>query len=195
MKLLITILFASIAISTSAGTGGINSLFGFGNNGGVDAGTGGIVGGVDEVKDLQNMDWNTIRKHVKQDQKLDLHGDIAYVGRIVSVFDVCLNNDTVETISEYPVYKRISIRGGSDNDRYKDIVVGHKKLQFPLTREVTKQICRGRKDNNCREYKEVENFEQTKKITLRMRDRRSSNRDDERYFDVFTKKYDIPYCK
>ncbi len=199
MKLLIKILILSLSLNVFAGTGGISSLFGFGDkdgkgkNGRVDAGTGGIVGGVDELKDLQHKDWSTIREAVKQDYKLDLQGDIAFVGKIVSVFDVCINNDKVQTISKHPVYKRVRLAGNRDNDRYKDVVIGHKRLSFPLTREVKKQICFGKRDNNCREYTEVENFSQTKKITLRVEKKHS--RENIEYKDVFTKPYDVPYCQ
>ncbi|WP_233189676.1 hypothetical protein [Halobacteriovorax sp. DA5] len=193
MKSIMTILFLALAINAFAGTGGISAFTG--NNGGVDAGTGGIVGGVDDLKDLKQYDWKTIRKYVKKNYDLELYGDIAYVGRNISVFDVCINNDQIQSISKYPVYKRVWLGGSKESDRYKDIVVGKEILTYPLEVEKEEKICYGRKDRNCRMVKTVHRQNPTPEIALKKEVSRNGRRGDREYKEIFTKKYDIPYCQ
>ncbi|MGI4993669.1 hypothetical protein ACRXCV_13610 [Halobacteriovorax sp. GFR7] len=188
-----TILFLALAFNVFAGTGGISALVR--NNGGVDAGTGGIVGGVDDLKELKQYDWKTIRKYVKNNYDLDLDGDVAYLGRHISIFDVCINNDQIQSISKYPVYKRIWLGGSKEGDRYKDIVVGSEILTYPLEVEKEEKVCYGRKDRNCRMVKTVYRQNQTPEITLKKEVIRNRRRGDREYKQIFTKKYDIPYCR
>lgn len=193
MKSIIAILFLGFALNTIAGTGGISALTR--NNGGVDAGTGGIVGGVDDLTELKQYDWKTIRKYVKKNYHLNLYGDIAFVGRNISVFDVCINNDKIQSISEYPVYKRIWLGGSKEGERYKDIIVGSQILSYPLEVEKEEKVCYGRKDRNCRMVKTVYRQNPTPEIALRKEIIRNKRRGDKDYKEIFTKKYDIPYCR
>lgn len=193
MKTIITILFIGLALNSFAGTGGISSITGVGN-GRIDAGTGGVVGGVDDLDELKSYDWTTIRKYVDKNYKLDLAGDIAFVGKIVSVFDVCINNDQVRTIKKLPVYKRVWQGGSRENERFKDIEIGKKFYSYPILSESEERRCFGKRDNNCKIVKVVKEQNLSPKITLR-KDVSRNHRNDRQFVDVFSKNYDIPYCK
>lgn len=193
MKTIITILYIGLALNSFAGTGGISSITGVGNDR-IDAGTGGVVGGVDDLDELKRYDWNTIRKYVDKNYELDLAGDIVFIGKIVSVFDVCINNDQVRTIKKLPVYKRVWQGGSRGNESFKDIEVGKKFYSYPIFSESEERKCFGKRNKNCKNVKVVKEQNLSPKITLR-KNVSKSQRNDRQYVDVFSKNYDIPYCK
>lgn len=138
--------------------------------------------------------WSSIREEVKASHNLTISsGYSVFVGRIVTAFDVCVDGENFKTNREFPIYERVWQRGGRDNDRYKDVIVGYEFLTFPITREVTKQICYGSKDNRCKTVTEVVTQETVKDITVSKIVRRGGDRDD-KLVKLFTKTFVIPAC-
>lgn len=161
-------------------------------------GTGGIVGGADEVRAFEHEDWGAIREFVGRSFNVDMRGDIAFVGKIVSAFDVCVKDGMVETISKHPVYERKYVGRHRDTDTerdgYMNVIAGHKKLRFPLSYERETKRCYGSRDNRCRVEKEIVHFDESKEIEIVYEKLRGGKRDRRDYETVFTKTYDIPYC-
>ncbi|RZF22419.1 MULTISPECIES: hypothetical protein [Halobacteriovorax] len=193
MKNLVFIILIGLSLNTVAGTGGINGFLELKNDR-IDAGTGGVVGGVDDLDELKDKNWNIIRDRVRNDYNLDLQGDIAFVGKIVSVFNVCIENDKLRSIKKMPVYKRVWLGGSRENDRFKDVLAGSKYYSYPIESESEERRCYGRKDNRCKVIKKVRRQSLSPSITLRKDITRNNRNGDRKYVEIFTKKYDIPYC-
>ncbi|MGI4993667.1 hypothetical protein ACRXCV_13600 [Halobacteriovorax sp. GFR7] len=142
-----------------------------------------------------NDSWDTIRAEVKANYKLEISsGYSVFVGRIVSAFDVCVEGENFVTLSQYPIYERKWIGGSRDGDRYEDIVVGYETLTFPISREVTRKICFGKKENNCKTVTKMETQPVVRDITVSEVTRRGGRDHDDKVEVLFTKSFEIPAC-
>ena len=139
--------------------------------------------------------WSSIREEVKASHNLKINSGYAvFVGRITTAFNVCIDGENFKTTKPFPIYERVRLPGGRDNDRYKDVVVGYEYLTFPITREVTRKVCYGRNDNRCKTVTKIEVQDTVKDISVAKRVRRGGRDRDDKWKTLFTKTYVIPAC-
>ncbi len=142
-----------------------------------------------------NDSWDTIKAEVKANPSLEISsGYSVFVGRIVTAFDVCVDGDNFNTLSQYPIYERKWIGGSKESDRYEDIVVGYEYLSFPISREVTRKVCRGKEDRNCKTVTSTETQQVVRDITVSKITRVAGRDRDDKKVELFSKTFEIPAC-
>jgi len=162
------------------------------------SGVGGLVGGSGNGRISDANNWNEIRAAVKLNKKLKITGDYAYVGQIVSIFDVCTDGKHFITTNKLPVYKSVRVSKHMDNDGERDgwtnKIVGYEHRSYPLSTFQTKRKC-DHHGKNCR-YVEVEFTQDTQKeVTVEKFLKEEGSQRKEIFKKVFSKDYFVPNCK
>ena len=142
-----------------------------------------------------NDSWDTIREEVNSSVNLAItSGYSVFMGTTrTTAFNVCVNGENFNTTKPFPIYEYVRVGGGKDGDNFKKVVVGYEVLSFPITREVTKTICYGKRDNRCKTTTELETQPVVRDITVSKIVRRGGDNDD-RMVELFSKSYEIPAC-
>jgi hypothetical protein len=161
-------------------------------------GVGTLTGGSKNGMISRSDNWSKILKTVRSKPELKTKGDYAYVGQIVSLFDVCTDGRNFITKNKLPVYQNVRVPKHKDNDGekdgYTDIIVGHEHRTYPLNTTQTKKECNSR-DKNCR-YVEKDFIQETEKdITIYKHMGTQGSQDRDIYKKLFKKKYHVPNCR
>jgi len=146
----------------------------------------------------ENDSWSDIKAEVKANHKLKITGDYAYVGQIVSIFDVCTDGENFTTTKKLPVYKMVRVSRHMDNDGERDgwtsKIVGYKFRSYPLNAIQTQRVCDA-KDKNCK-YVEVEFNQNTEKmVSVEKFVKTQGSERREVFTTLFSKLYVVPACK
>jgi hypothetical protein len=142
--------------------------------------------------------WSEIRAAVKADHKLSVSGDYAFVGQILSAFDVCTDGENFTSTKKLPVYKRQWVGRSRDNndserDGYTNVIVDYKFKSYPLETTQLKRECNNH-GKQCT-YVEVP-FVQSidKMITVKKFIKTVGSQDRKVYKTLFKKLYTVPAC-
>jgi hypothetical protein len=163
--------------------------------GGVGTLTGGSRNGMISKADS----WSKIIRTVRSEDKLKLKGDYAYVGQIVSLFDVCTDGRNFKTTRKLPVYKSVKVSRSQDDDgrrdSFKNVIVGHEFRTYPLNTTQRKVEC-DHNDRNCKTVEKDFNQEIEKEISVFNYVRETRGSEQEKiYKKLFNKKYHVPNCE
>lgn len=181
MKILFSILLTTLTLSTAS------------------AGIGGVVGGSNDGRINPSQDWGKIRDAVRGTKKYKISGDYAFVGQIVSLFDVCTDGQNFITTREYPYYETRYVGKSRDNndtekDGWASVVAGYRKLVYPLETKKWDTICNNH-GKKCRRIQKDFIQETSKEIKVEKLIRYDgSERDKPVYKSLFKKDYHVPYC-
>lgn len=161
------------------------------------SGIGGVVGGSNDGKISPSQDWDKIRQAVKGNEKFKISGDYAYVGQIVSIFNVCTDGENLVTKKKLPVYRIVQVPRSMDNDGDRDgwtsKVVDHKFRSYPLNAIQKKRVCE-RDNKNCRYVDKEFNQKTVKEITVEKFLRHEGKDKRKVYRKLFSKDYHVPRC-
>ena len=140
--------------------------------------------------------WDFINTEVKNSHNLVMSsGYSVFMGTTrTTAFNVCVNGENFNTTKPFPVYEYVRTNGGKDGDNFKKVVVGYEVLSFPISREVTKTVCYGKRDNRCKTTTEVETQPVVRDITISKIVSRGGRDKDDRLVELFSKSYEIPAC-
>ncbi|MCP4915078.1 MAG: hypothetical protein GY909_18310 [Oligoflexia bacterium] len=160
-------------------------------------GAGGIAGGTDDERTIQDLSWKELREVVRKDFDLSFSHHVVFVGRPMSSLDVCIEGDQFRSMKKYPKYelKRVSRSQDHDGDKdgYTKIQVGEEYLSFPINYKRNERVCRNRnRDSNCF-YREVDVQQETMKEIKIIKRERSRNKSLEKV--IHSKEFMIPYCE
>jgi hypothetical protein len=142
--------------------------------------------------------WSEIRAAVKANHKLSISGDYAFVGQIVSAFDVCTDGESFTTTKKLPVYKRQWVGRSRDNndserDGYANVIVGYEYKSYPLNTTQRQRQCDNH-DRRCT-YVDVPFNQSTEKmISVKKHVRTVGSQDRKVYKTLFKKLYVVPAC-
>jgi hypothetical protein len=163
------------------------------------SGIGGVVGGSNDGKLSPSHDWEQIRKVIKGNQKFKISGDSAYVGQIVSIFDVCTDGENLITTKKLPVYRSVRVPIHMDNndtekDGWASKVVDHKIRSYPLNAIQKKRVCYRESSSNCKLVDKEFNQRTVKEITIKKFFKEEGSEKRKIYKKLFTKDYHVPNC-
>lgn len=145
--------------------------------------------------------WSDIQAEVKASNKLSITGDYAFVGQIVSIFDVCTDGESFITTKKLPVYKRVRVTrsrdNDGDNDGYTNMIVGYEYKSYPLNATQSKRECNNH-GKQCT-WVEVDFNQSTEKmisVKKHVRTQRSNSTSNETkiYKTLFKKAFSVPTC-
>lgn len=139
--------------------------------------------------------WTEIRNAVRSNADLKITGDYAFVGQIVSAFDVCTDGENFVTTKKFPFYRFERRNGSRNGDDYRRVLVGHRYLSYPLETVRYETRCSGSRDNRCRRVA-VDFVQSTvKEISVEKLVRYAGRHNDRPvYKTVFKKTYEVPAC-
>jgi hypothetical protein len=162
------------------------------------AGVGDSSGGSTNGRVSLNHEWSEIKEAVKLDRKLEITGDYAFVGRPVSIFDVCATGDSFHTTRKFPIYERKFVGKSRDRDNEKDgymqVLKENKILTYPLHAIQRKRVC-NHHGKQCT-YVPVDFIQDTQKsLTIRKHVRTVGSNDRKVFKTLFKKNYSVPECK
>lgn len=162
------------------------------------SGVGALTGGSKNGKLSQSDDWNDIIKTVRKEQKLKFEGDYAYVGQIVSIFDVCTEGQNFRTKRKLPVYKNVRVSKSRDNkdgerDGFTNIIVGHDYRSYPLNAIQMKRECNS-KGKRCRFVEKEFRQDTDTDVSVLKFVREEGSQRRKIYKKIFNKKYYVPEC-
>jgi len=162
------------------------------------SGIGGVVGGSNDGRISPANNWNEIRSAVKSNPKYKISGDYAYVGQIVSIFDVCTDGKNFITKEELPVRRIVKVPRSRDNDGdrdgYASRVVDYKKRVYPLNAIQKLREC-DHNDKNCKYVDKEFNQDTIKAVTVEKFLREEGSEKRKVYRKLFKKDYFVPNCK
>ncbi len=168
------------------------------------AGVGGVSGGPKPTKDDfsklgPQTSWQKILDVAKRNNDVKLEGRTVFVSRPVSVFDTCIDGDTLRTTRMFPKYKRMYVgktHFGTDEDGYKDVLIGNEYLSYPINYTTRDKVCNNH-GKRCREVKKDVSTETIKNVKVKkvVVYKPNSDRPREVEQDYFRKEYIIPYCQ
>ena len=160
-------------------------------------GVGTLTGGSRNGKITQSDSWDKILKTVRNEQGLKIKGDYAYVGQIVSLFDVCTDGRNFTTTKKLPVYKNVRVRLSNDQDGdrdgYTNVITDYKHRTYPLNAIQTERQC-DNNDKRCRNVEKEFNQETEKEISVYQFIKTQGTDKKEIYKKLFKKKYYVPNC-
>jgi hypothetical protein len=156
------------------------------------AGIGGLGGGA--INYMEKNEWRKVEKLVKHNKKLELSGTTTFIGKIVSVFEVCLTPENVRTTRKVPVYKRKYVGKSRDHDNQKDgyteVVVGKEFQNYPRNKKTTIRKC-DHKGKKCKHSQITKIYDPV--ATIRLKSKRFSTQS--RFREIHQKDYQIPDCE
>lgn len=142
--------------------------------------------------------WSDIRAEVKSNYKLKITGDYAFVGSVVSIFDVCVDGENFTTTRKMPVYKYVRVPRHMDNmdgerDGWTSKIVGYDYRTYPLSTTHRERVCEN-DDKRCT-YVDKPFVQKTEKMVSVEKHVRTVGSDDrEIYKTLFKKLYVVPAC-
>ena len=161
------------------------------------AGVGDSSGGSSNGKISLNSDWSEIKNIVKNDINLKITGSSHYLGRIVSVFDVCVQEDSFKSIKKHDIFELKYVGKSRDTDNEKDgymnVLKERRFLTYPIHAIQNQRVC----DNHGKKckYEEVDFIQDTQKsLKVEKFIKTQGSNDREIYKTILNKKYNIPEC-
>jgi hypothetical protein len=161
------------------------------------AGVGDSSGGSSNGKVSLNSDWKEIQTIVKKDHRLKIEGASHFLGRIVSVFDVCTKGDNFKSLKKHSIKERKFVGRSRDTDNQKDgymFVEKEKRiLEYPIHAIQKKRQC-NHHGKQC-EFVPVDFIQDTQKsLKVKKFLRLEGSNDRKVYKTILNKKYNIPEC-
>ena len=161
------------------------------------AGVGDSSGGSSNGKISLNNEWKEIKLMVKKDRKLKITGGNAFVGRTVSIFDVCTKGDSLNTNKKFNIYVRkyVGKSRDTDNERdgYMNVLKEKRILTYPLHAIHSQRECNNH-GKNCHDVP-VDFIQDTQKtLSVKKFLRKEGSEDREVYKTILKKEYSIPGC-